>query len=73
MPITRSRIPKPVPVMVSRDTAVERSITVFLNDVDWYSVSCDFCPVLTERSLSTGSLLAADAATRHDQPDRNLT
>jgi hypothetical protein len=29
--------------------------------------------VLTERSLSTGSLLAADAATRHDQPDRNLT
>jgi len=33
--------------MVSRDTAVERSITVFLNDVDRYSVSCNFCPVLT--------------------------
>ena len=46
---------------------------VFLNDVHRYRVSCNFCPVLTERSLSTGSLLAADAATRHDQPDRNLT
>ena len=73
MPIARSRIPKPVPVMVSRDTAVERSIAVFLNDVDRYSVSCDFCPMLTTRSFSTDSLLAADAAIRHDQPDTNLT
>jgi hypothetical protein len=71
MPIARFRILKPVPV--SAGTAVEGSVTIFLNDVHRYSVSCNFCPVLTERSLSTGSLLTADAATRHDQPDRNLT
>src|SRR3954453_8217088 len=76
MPIARSRILKPALVMVfmvSRDTAVERSITVFLNDVNHHKAGCNFCPVVTTHSLSTGSLLAADAATRHDQPDRNLT
>src|SRR3954454_7917118 len=73
MPITRSRTVKPVPALISADADVESSVMVFLNDVHRYRVSCNFCPVLTRRSLLTGSLLAADAATRHDQPDRNLT
>src|SRR3954462_11138058 len=73
MPITRSRILKPVPVLVSADTAFESSVMVFLNDVHQHRASCNYCIVLIGRNISTGSLLAADTANRHDQPDRNLT